>query len=141
MAEIPSEVMDFLATGPLAQVVTIDPDGLPHVTVAWAGVVDGELKMATFHDLEQKKLRNLRRDPRMVLTFLAKEHSGEGLHPYLVVQGRGTISEGGALAVMDALAEYYIGPAATFPMRDVPDGVVVTIDVDRYYGQGPWAGG
>lgn len=140
MREIPKEVQDFLATGPFAHVVTIDEDGTPHVTLAWAGVVDGELKMATFYDLEQKKLRNLRRDPRLVLSFHAKEHSGEGLYPYLVVEGRGTISEGGALAVMDSLAEHYIGPGAVYPMRDAPDGVVVTIEPDRYYGQGPWAG-
>lgn len=138
MAGIPTEVREFLATGPFGHVVTIDADGTPHVTLAWAGVVDGELKMATFFDLEQKKLRNMRRDPRVVVSFHAKEHSGEGLYPYLVIEGRGTISEGGALEVMDRLAEHYIGPGAKYPMRDAPEGVVITLDVDRYYGQGPW---
>lgn len=138
MTELPTEIQDFLATGPLAHVVTIDPDGTPHVTLSWAGLVDGKLKMATFFNLEQKKLANLRRDSRVVLSFHAKEHSGEGLHPYLVIEGRGTIGEGGALAVMDTLAEHYIAPGATYPMRDAPDGVVVTVEADRYYGQGPW---
>jgi hypothetical protein len=40
---------------------------------------------------------------------------------------------------MDRLAEAYIGPGQQFWMRDVPDGVVVRVAVDRIYGQGPWA--
>ena len=51
------------------------------------------------------------------------------------------ITEGGALAMMDRLAEYYIGPGQQYPMRDVPDGVVVHVTIDRVYGQGPWAQG
>ena len=41
MATIPQGARDFLATGPLAHVVTINPDGSPHVSLAWAGV-DGD---------------------------------------------------------------------------------------------------
>jgi hypothetical protein len=76
----------------------------------------------------------------VVLIFQAKEHAGPGLWPYAVVQGRvDRITEGGALAVMDRLAEHYVGPGQQFPMRDVPDGVVLHVTVDRIYGQGPWA--
>jgi PPOX class probable F420-dependent enzyme len=138
MVTIPASVGDFLATGPLAHVVTVDPDGTPHVTLAWAGFDGDELVMATFFMLEQKKLRNLRRDPRVVLSFEATEHTGEGLHPYLVIQGRARITEGGALEVMDHLAQYYLGPGLRYPMRDISDGVVVHVTVERIYGQGPW---
>ena len=138
MVTIPASARDLLATGPLAHVVTLDPDGAPHVTLAWAGFDGDELLMATFFMLEQKKLRNLRRDPRVVLSFHAKGHTGEGLHPYLVIQGRARITEGGALEVMDHLAQYYLGPGQQFPMRDVPEGVVVHVTVERIYGQGPW---
>jgi ribosomal protein L2 len=72
------------------------------------------------------------------LSFEAKEHTGEGLHPYAVIRGRATITEGGALEVMDRLAGAYIGPGATFPMRDVPPGVVVHVQIEKIYGQGPW---
>jgi PPOX class probable F420-dependent enzyme len=140
MTEIPDSVRELLATGPLATVVTLDPDGTPHVTLAWAGFDGDEVVMATFYNLQQRKLENLRRDPRVVLTFQAKEHSGQGLWPYAVVQGRvNRITEGGALDVMDRLAEHYIGPGQQFPMRDVPDGLVLHVTVDRIYGQGPWA--
>jgi len=138
VTDMPDSVREFLATGPLASVVTIDPDGTPHVTLAWAGLDGDELVMATFFGVDQKKVTNLRRDPRVVLSFVAKEHTGAGLHPYLVVQGRARITEGGALDVMDSLAEYYIGPGAKFPMREVPAGLVYHVTVERIYGQGPW---
>jgi PPOX class probable F420-dependent enzyme len=141
MGKIPQSLRDLLATGPLATVVTVDPDGTPHVTLAWAGFDGDEVVMATFFYLEQRKLQNLRRDPRVVLSFQAKEYSGQGLWPYAVVQGRvDRIVEGGALDVMDRLAEFYIGPGQRYPMRDVPAGVVIHVTVDRIYGQGPWVG-
>jgi PPOX class probable F420-dependent enzyme len=138
MARIPESVQEFLANGLLAHVVTLDPDGTPHITLAWAGVDDDEIVMATFFNLDQKKLRNLRRDPRVVLSFEAKEHLGGGLHPYVVIQGRARVTEGGALEVMDNLAEFYLGPGQRYPLRDVPEGVVVRVAVERIYGQGPW---
>ncbi|MGH8945105.1 MAG: PPOX class F420-dependent oxidoreductase [Acidimicrobiia bacterium] len=138
MAQIPASVREFLATGPLAHVVTLNEDGTPHVTLSWAGLDGDQVVMATFYNLEQRKLANLRRDPRLVLSFQAHEHPGQGLHPYLVIQGRARISEGGALEVMDRLAEHYLGPGQRYPMRDVPEGVVVRITVERIYGQGPW---
>lgn len=138
MPTIPDLVRGFLATGPLAHVVTLDPDGTPYVTLAWAGLDGDEIVFATFFGTDQRKLRNLRRDPRVSLSFEATEHTDEGLHPYVVIRGRATITEGGALEVMDKLAEHYIGPGATYPMRDVPPGVVTHIMVDEIYGMGPW---
>jgi PPOX class probable F420-dependent enzyme len=140
MTEIPDSLRELLATGPLATVVTVDPDTTPHATLSWAGFDGDEIVMATFFNLRQRKLENLRRDPRVTLIFQAKEHSGPGLWPYAVVQGRvDRITEGGALEVMDRLAEHYIGPGQRYPMRDAPDGVVLHVTVDRIYGQGPWA--
>jgi PPOX class probable F420-dependent enzyme len=138
MATIPDGARAFLATGPLAHAVTVDPDGTPHVTLWWAGFDGDEVVMATFFNLEQRKIANLKRDPRVVLSFQAHEHTGEGLHPYMVIQGRATITEGGALEVMDRLAEYYIGPGQKFWMREVPEGVVIHVTVERLYGVGPW---
>jgi len=130
----------LLATGPLAHVVTLDPDGTPHVTLAWAGFDGDQLVMATFFNLDQRKLLNLRRDGRVVISFEAKESMGERLWPYAVIEGRvDEITEGGALDVMDRLAEHYIGAGARYPLRDAPDGVVIRVEVERVYGQGPWA--
>ena len=138
MAVIPDAVREMLATGPLVHVATIDPDGTPHGTLSWAGFEGDEVVMATFFFLDQRKLENLRRDPRVTLSFHAKEYEGHGLHPYAVIEGRARITEGGALEVMDRLAEHYLGPGQRYPMRDVPPGVVIHVTVDRVYGQGPW---
>jgi PPOX class probable F420-dependent enzyme len=140
MTSIPDAVRDLLAAGPLAHVVTLDPDGSPNVTLAWAGFDGDEVVFATFFGTDQRKLQNLRRDPRVSLSFEAKEHTGEGLHPYVVIRGHARITEGGALDVMDALAEHYLGPGARYPMRDAPPGVVTHVTVEEIYGQGPWRG-
>jgi PPOX class probable F420-dependent enzyme len=137
MAEIPESAREFLATGPLGHLVTLNEDGTPHITLTWAGFDGDELEMATFHP-EQRKVNNMRRDPRIVVSFQANQYEGPGLHPYLVIQGRARVTEGGALEVMDGLAEHYVGPGQQYPMRDVPEGAVIRIAVDRVYGQEPW---
>ena len=136
MTTISAGVRDFLATGPLAHVVTLDPDGTPYVTLSWAGVDGDGLVLATFPD--QHKLDNLRRDPRITLSFQANEFEGEGLHPYLVVRGTARITDGGALEVMDRLSEFYIGPGRQFWWREAPPGFVIHVTVDRVYGIGDW---
>jgi PPOX class probable F420-dependent enzyme len=136
MSTITKGVRDFLATGPLAHIVTLDPDGTPQVTIAWAGPDGDRIVWSSFSD--QRKLENLRRDPRITLSFEAHESGGAPLHPYLVIQGRATVIPGGALDVMDRLAPSYLGPGATFPMREVPPGFTVLVDVDRVYGVGDW---
>jgi PPOX class probable F420-dependent enzyme len=118
--------------------VTLNADGTPHVSLAWAGVDDEHdgVMWASFSD--QRKLDNLRRDPRITLSFQAHESGGEPLHPYLVISGRATVTAGGALEVMDRLAEHYIGPGAQFPMRRVPPGLTIRVEVDKVYGTGSW---
>ena len=133
---IPDGVRELLASGPLAHVVTLHPDGRPHVTLAWAGPDRDEIVFSTFGDWH--KVNDLRRDPRVTLSFEATEHTGEGLHPYVVIDGRARVEEGGALAIMDQLASAYIGPGAQFPMRNVPDGATFRVTVERIYGVGPW---
>src|SRR5262245_66435704 len=93
MATIPDGARAFLATGPLAHVVTINPDGSPHISLAWAGVDGERIVWSAFFD--QHKLNNLRRDPRISLSFQAHESGGERLHPYLVISGRAQVMPGG----------------------------------------------
>ena len=71
MTEMPDALRELLATGPLATVVTVDPDGTPHATLGWAGFDGDEIVMATFFYLQQRKLQNVRRDAGL---------SGQGVH-------------------------------------------------------------
>ena len=57
-----------------------------------------------------------------------------------MIRGTARITEGGALAVMDMLAEHYLGPGAKYPMREVPPGVVTHVTVEEISGMGPWRG-
>jgi hypothetical protein len=57
-----------------------------------------------------------------------------------VVQGNARIVEGGALELMDRLAEAYIGPGAKYAWREAPSGFVVHVTPEKIYGMGPWRG-
>lgn len=128
----------FLESGVYGHLATIDPDGQPHVTLAWFDVDGDELVFATLSD--QRKLHNLRRDPRVTVSFESDGSGAAGLRPYLVVRGRAAVTEGGAPALLQHLAHRYLGPEVTFPpMSDPPDGYVTRITVASVSGVGPWA--
>jgi PPOX class probable F420-dependent enzyme len=129
----------LVTSGAYGHLVTTDRDGSPQVTLAWFDVdVDGGLVFATLFD--QRKIRNLRRDPRAVVSFESDRVEESGLRPYLVVHGTATVTEGGAPEVLQRLAHRYLGPEVTFPpMPDPPDGFVTRIRVARVGGVGPWA--
>jgi hypothetical protein len=48
------------------------------------------------------------------------------------------VADGGALRVMDHLAQWYIGPGAKYPARDMPAGWSFRVSIDKLYGQGLW---
>jgi PPOX class probable F420-dependent enzyme len=137
MAEIPESVTALLAESPLGHLVTLNPDGSPQVSVVWVGVEDGELVCASIG--ARQKLRNVERDPRVAVSFEGRESNDFGLRHYLVVHGRGRVTEGGAPELLQRLAYGYLGPGVTFPpMPDPPPGWVLRIAPDRYGGVGPW---
>jgi hypothetical protein len=73
------------------------------------------------------------------VSFESSEVNEIGLRHYLVVYGRARLTEGGAAALLNRLAQTYIGPGTDFPpMPDPPPGLVCHISVDRVTGVGPW---
>ena len=127
----------LLESDAVATVVTLDADGSPHVSSAWVGLEDGEVVIGTLDD--QRKLRNLRRDPRIALTLQSSVVNPWGLREYLVINGTARVTEGGAAALLQRLARTYIGPDAVFPaMPDPPPGYVTRVRVDKVSGIGPW---
>jgi PPOX class probable F420-dependent enzyme len=137
MQQLPPRVVDFLSTGPLAHVVTLDGDGGPRVTMAWVGVEDGEVVIGTLFD--QPKLRDLRRDARIAMSFQAPGRTELGLDHYLVLRGRARVTEGGAADLLQRLARVYLGPDVHFPpMPDPPPGYVIRMAVEHVSGIGDW---
>lgn len=136
MVSIPDTVRAFLADGLWAHVTTMNRNGEPHVNLCWAGFDGDDLVFASFFDA--KRAARVRNNPAVTLSFEAKAYDGRALFPYLVVQGRARVADGGALAVMDHLAQWYIGPGTTYPARDMPPGWTFRVVIDKVYGQGPW---
>lgn len=137
MADLPPRVAAFLETGPLAHLVTLDPDGTPQVSAAWVGVEDGEVVIGTM--FEQRKLANIRHDGRVALSFDAAGRTEHGLDHYLVLHGRARLTEGGAPELLGRLARRYLGPDVVFPaMPAPPPGWVIRIRVERVLGIGDW---
>ena len=134
---IPASARAVLDSAALAHVATIDADGSPHVTIAWVGVEEDRLVLATLFD--QRKLKNLRRDPRVTISIETPQVNDWGLHEYLVLYGRAEVTEGGAPELLRELAHTYLGPDVAFPaMPDPPPGFVTRISVERIAGVGPW---
>jgi len=134
---LPEAARELLESDAVAHVVTLDDDGGPQVTAAWVGLEGDEIVLATLPD--QRKLRNLRRDPRVAISVPSTTINAWGLLEYLVVYGTARVTEGGAADVLQRLAYTYIGPDAVFPpMPDPPPGFVTRITPERLGGVGPW---
>ena len=134
---IPESARALLESAAVANVVTIDEDGGPQVTAAWVGIKDDEIVVATIPD--QRKLRNLRRDPRVALSIPSTNMNAWGLLEDLVVYGTASVTEGGAPEMLQRLAHTYLGPDVVFPpMPDPPPGFVTRITPERFGGVGPW---
>ena len=122
---------------PSATVVTLDADGTPHLSAAWVGIEDDEIVFATLPD--QRKLENLRNDPRIALNVTSERINEWGLREYLVVNGTARITEGGAPALLQRLAHTYLGPGGRLPGHARPTaGLVTHVRFERVSGIGPW---
>ncbi len=136
--KIPESAREVLAGPALAHLVTLEPDGRPQLSVVWVGL-DGEGVVAA-HLMEHRKIRNIRRDPRVLLSVQSGTRNQIGLDEYVVVHGRARVTEGGAPELLQELARVYLGPEVKFPpMPDPPPGYVTHIAVERIGGVGPWA--
>lgn len=135
--ELPEPAREILESDAVAHVVTLDPDGTPHVSAAWVGLEGDEIVLGTLPD--QRKLRNLRRDPRVAVSIPSDRTNAWGLLEYLVIYGTARVTEGGAAELLQRLAHTYLGPDVVFPpMPDPPAGFVTRITPERLGGVGPW---
>jgi PPOX class probable F420-dependent enzyme len=138
MASLPDSARAVLESAALAHLVTLNPDGSPQVTVIWVGL-DGD-EIVAGHLPDHRKLRNIRRDSRVVLSLETGTVGSAGLAEYLVIYGTARVTEGGAPELLQRLAHTYLGPDVRFPpMDNPPPGYITRITVDRVAGVGPWA--
>jgi PPOX class probable F420-dependent enzyme len=138
MTSLPDSARAVLESDALAHLVTIEPDGRPQISIVWVGLDGDEIVCA--HLPEHRKIRNIRRDPRVALSIETANRNQFGLNEYLVVHGHARVTEGGAPELLQELAHIYLGPDVKFPpMDDPPPGYITHITVERLGGVGPWA--
>jgi PPOX class probable F420-dependent enzyme len=136
--KLPDSLRDLIASGPMAHLSTINADGSPQVTVIWVGL-DGD-DLVSGHQHHGVKVRNMERDPRVVLSFDAPRVPGAFLNDYAVLKATAEVEPTDqAWDLLDRLTKVYIGPEATFPVERRP-GYIVRYRVQRIGGVGPWTG-
>jgi PPOX class probable F420-dependent enzyme len=137
MSVLPRELRDLIESGPMAHLSTINLDGSPQVTVIWIGL-DGD-DLVSGHMSRHRKLRNIERDPRVVLSVDAPRAPGVFLNPYAVLRARATVQPGDdAWDLLNRLAKVYVSPDTEVPAPRGP-GYIVRYSVGRIGGVGPWA--
>ena len=138
MAVLNAAARRLIESGALAHLVTVNQDGSAQVSVVWVGV-DGDELVAAHLDGRQRKLTNIRRDPRVVLSFEGEASNDIGMRHHCVVYGLARITEGGGPELLLRLAQTYVGPGTVFPpFPDPPPGFVTHITPTRISGVGPW---
>jgi PPOX class probable F420-dependent enzyme len=141
MSVISDSARALLGSAAPAHVVTQRIDGTPQVSVVWVGLDGDEIMIGTQRG--NAKVRNLRRNPQIVLSILGTELIYGFLLEHLLLTGRATIDEAGPaswLTLMDQLSQVYLG--TPFPNRGGGEnGVIIRVEVDRISGVGPWASG
>jgi PPOX class probable F420-dependent enzyme len=128
---------ELIGDGADATLVTLNPDGSPQVSLVWVGLrstPDGD-ELVTAHLGEHKKVRNIRRDPRVAVTIASPGNVGRTLRPYLAIDGTARIEEGGAPELLKTLSEALLDPNV-FPPKDAPPGFVTHIRIDKVGGVG-----
>jgi hypothetical protein len=106
------------------------------VTVIWIGL-DGD-DLVSGHMARYVKLRNIERDPRVVLSLDAPRVAGAFLNEYAVLRARATIEPGeAAWDLLNRLAKVYVAPEAEFPAPKGP-GYLVRYSIEQIGGVGPW---
>jgi PPOX class probable F420-dependent enzyme len=134
---LPRELRDLIESGPLAHLATVNADGSPQVTVIWIGL-DGD-DVVSAHLGRYVKIRNIERDPRVVLSFTAAQDRTTVMNPYAVLHARAIVEPSDQTwDLLDRLTKVYLSPNAQFPAPKGP-GYIVRYHVERIGGVGPWA--
>ena len=110
---LPESAKELIRTGALGHLVTLGPTGTPQVTCVWVAVEGDELVTAHLNP-RQRKLENVRRDPRVAVSFEGTEIHPPGLREYVVVHGRATIEEVGLRSCSRSSRTYTWDPRCAF---------------------------
>lgn len=139
LRSIPAPAEALLGSSALAHVVTRNRDGTPQVSVVWCGLRGDRVLFCA--ESSTAKVRNLRRDPLVVLSIEDEVRNQAGNQHHLVIYGKATVVEGRPeKALCDDLCRTYVGRADhPLNLSRSDTAVTVAVDIDRIGGNGPWA--
>ena len=100
---IPESYLDIVEKRAIGHIATISQSGWPHVNPVWVDHDQGTALLVNTRRGRQKD-RNLRRDPRVMVSIADPDNP----YRYLTVRGQATLTETGAKAHIDALAQKYL---------------------------------
>ena len=128
---LPQSVKKILQDKAYGHVVTLNASGKPQATMVWLDVDGDEVLFNTSEG--RLKPRNLRRDPRIVISVQDRNDP----QSHMVFYGKATITEAGADEHIDKLAKRFLG-ADKYPFRRPGEKrLLVRTKVDKIGGYGP----
>ncbi len=123
MSKLSPDVRRVVDGTSLAHLATVLPDGSPHTVPLWVGTRGDQIVFLTGPG--SRKARNLRRDPRVALSFAPAED------PFRPIVVRGRVVEWlegeAAWEIVDQIATKYTG--AAYPRDE--ERVVAVIEPER----------
>jgi len=128
MTVIPEDVAAILDDKVFVHLATVNPDGSPQTSVIWV-LRDGDRIMFGTAD-GRAKPRNLRRDPRVAMSFTAVDD------PYrsVTMRGRVTNIDANGTGLIDRLAQKYMGQERFAGIHPGDVRLDVTVEIDRVSG-------
>lgn len=128
MATIPADVAALLDAPVFVHLATSNPDGSPQVSVIWVMRDGDRVRFGTAEG--RAKPRNLRRDPRVALSFTPPDD------PYRNITMRGRVIDIAAdgTGLIDQLAQKYLGQERFTGIRPGDVRLDVTVEIDRVSG-------
>jgi PPOX class probable F420-dependent enzyme len=137
---IPAPAQALLGSDALAHVITRSSDGAPQVSVVWCGVRGDRVVFCT--ERATAKVRNIERDPRVVLSVEDEVRNVTGAQQHLVIYGSARVVGPADPDLCDELCRVYVG-RADHPsnLKHSPTAVTIEVEVERVGGNGPWVDG
>ena len=140
--ELNESARNLIGKGADATLVTLNADGSPHLSLVWVALQptpDGdELVVGHLSKNGNKKVRNLRNDPRVGIMIVSPGRPDQPISTWLSINGTARIVEGGAPELLKELAQT-LCPGVEFVPEGAPAGFLTRIRIDKVGGIGPWA--
>lgn len=129
----PAALLDLLDRPVVAVASTVNPDDSPQSSVIW--LERRGRRLVFFADPNSIKVRNLHRDPRIVLIFIDPyPAAAPGVPDYARLTGHATVHPGEP-AFPDRLARAYGNPDG-YPFERPTAFVDIHVEIDRVSGAG-----